>query len=211
MRGRSWNWAVTVAHALFLLQVVRAQDPEPMPVGASAVLKLGNTSNSGAQAVSWTWGFRMLDPRTGRYNPYACNDKSDVHYSRGGEAIYHIECDPSTPGDCESCGNNCPAPGEATTMSTGWEGIEFDVKCLKVVEAVEDEWNPLHVLFELDLAEEEEDGVGIYLVLTNVYGDFDVLGCNTTLPGRTTRCDSDSFVGSNFFDWAAIQCRTDRL
>ena len=100
MRGRSWNWAVTVAHALFLLQVVRAQDPEPMPVGASAVLKLGNTSNSGAQAVSWTWGFRMLDPKTGRYNPYACNDKSDVHYSRGGEAIYHIECDPSTPGDC---------------------------------------------------------------------------------------------------------------
>lgn len=85
-------------------------------------------------------------------------------------------------------------------MSTGWDGIEFDLKCLKVVEAVEDEWNPLHVLFELDLTEEEEDGVGIYLVLTNVYGDFDVLGCNTTLPGRTTRCDSicDNFSGSNF-------------
>ena len=158
-----------------------------MPVGTSAVLKLGNTSNPDAKSVSWTWGYRMLDPKTGRYNPYACNNKPDLHYCGkpcGSKAIGHVECDPSSPGDCESCGNACPNPGEPAVMSTGWEGIEFALKCLKVVEAVEDEWNPLHVLFDLDLAAAEEEGVGVYLVLTNEYGDFDVLGCNTTLGGR---------------------------
>ena len=196
MRGRERSW-VTVACAVLAVVVlarhVRAQDVAPMPAGTSTVLKLGNMSNTGAKAVSWTWGFRMLDPRSGRYSPYACTNKPDLQYCGkpcGSEAIGNVECDPNTEGSCESCGGNCPPPGEFPTFSTGWAGINFDLKCMKVVEAVEDEWNPLHVAFNLDISEEEEEGVGIFLVLTNVYGDFDVLGCNTTLSSRSERCST---------------------
>ena len=72
-------------------------------------------------------------------------------------------------------------PGESVTQFTGWEGKSFPLRCLRVVEAVEDTWTPLYITVESILTESEEQGVGMAVTLTNVYGDFDLHGCNTTL------------------------------
>jgi len=163
----------------------RAAEPLPASELALAVRRLGNSS-APRPGITWTWGYRMLDPQK-PFNPYACTDKPGVHYCGypcGTKELGMNECNPNLEGDCEACGGNCPMPGESVTQFTGWEGKSFPLRCLRVVEAVEDTWTPLYITVESILTEAEEQGVGMAVTLTNVYGDFDLHGCNTTLKGK---------------------------
>ena len=162
---------------------------------ALAVLKLGNSS-APHPGIMWTWGYRLLDPQL-PFNPYACTDQPSIHYCGapcGSSELGMNLCIPTIPGDCERCGGNCPAKG---TQFTGFR--EFPLRCLRVVEAVEDQWTPLNVMLKSILTKAEEEGVGMTVTLTNVYGEFDLYGCNTTL--KATLIGSGDKTG-----WSRLTC-----